>query len=72
VYVAALLFLSFTLAWIERRALGATPGYLMLVATMIGLSAAVRAFDRASPQPAVQLDLDEPPPMPTQRLNLAS
>jgi hypothetical protein len=72
VYVAALLFLSFTLAWIERRALGATPGYLMLVATMIGLSAAVRAFDRASPQPAFQLDLDEPPPMPTQRLNLAS
>ena len=36
---AVLLFVSFTLARIERFALTAPAGYLMLVATMIGLSA---------------------------------
>jgi hypothetical protein len=71
-YLTALLFLSFTLAWVERLALTATPGYLMLVAIMVGLSAGVRAFDRASRRPAAPLDLDEPPPLPTQRLDLAS
>ena len=70
-YVAALLFVSFTLAWIERLALTTPAGYLMLVATMIGLSAGVRAFDRASRRPATPLDLDEPIPFPTQRLDLA-
>ena len=69
---AALLLVSFTLAWIERFALAAPAGYLMLVATMVGLSAGVRAFDRASCRPAAPLDLDEPPPLPTQRLDLAS
>jgi hypothetical protein len=71
-YVAALLFLSFTLAWVERSALTATPEYLMLIAIMVGLSAGVMAFDRASRRPAAPLDLDEPPPLPTQRLDLAS
>jgi hypothetical protein len=71
-YVAALLFLSFTLAWVERFALTATPRYLMLVAIIGGLSAGVMAVDRASRRPAAPLDLDEPPPLPTQRLNLAS
>ena len=69
--VAALLFVSFALAWVERFALAAPAGYLMLVATMIGLSAGVRAFDRASRRPATPLDLDEPTPFPTQRLDLA-
>jgi hypothetical protein len=68
---AVLLFVSFILAWIERFALTAPAGYLMLVATMIGLSAGVRAFDRASRRPAAPLDLDEPTPVPTQRLDLA-
>jgi hypothetical protein len=70
-YVAVLLFVSFTLAWVERFALTAPAGYLMLVATMIGLSAGVRAFDRASRRPATPLDLDEPTPFPTQRFDLA-
>ena len=67
-----LLFVSFALAWIERFALTAPAGYLMLVATLIGLSAGARAFDRASRRPAAPLDLDESPPVPTQRLDLAS
>jgi hypothetical protein len=70
--VAVLLFVSFTLAKIERFALMAPAGYLMLVATMIGLSVGLRAFDRASREPAGPLDLDEPPALPTQRLDLAS
>jgi hypothetical protein len=72
-YVAALLFVSFTLAWIERFALTAPAGYLVLVAAMIGLSTGVRAFDRASRRPADPLDLDEPTPVSThQRLDLVS
>jgi hypothetical protein len=70
--VAVLLFVTFTLAWIERFALTAPARYLMLVATMIGLSAGMRAFARASRRPAASLDLDELPPLPTQRLDLAN
>ena len=69
---AVLSLVSFALAWIERFALTAPAEYLMLVATMIGLSAGVRAFDRASRRPATPLDLNESPPLPTQRLDLAS
>jgi hypothetical protein len=65
-------FGSFGLAWIERFALTAPAGYLFLVATLIGLSAGVRAFDRASRRPAAPLDLDEPSSLPTQRLDLAT
>jgi hypothetical protein len=66
-----LLLVSFSLAWIERFALTAPAGYLMLVATMIGLSAGMKAFDRAARPAASPLDLDEPTPGPTQRLDLA-
>jgi hypothetical protein len=69
---AVLLLASFALARIERFAAAAPAGYLTLVATMIGLTATMRAFDRASGGPAVPLDLDEPPELPTQRLDLAS
>jgi hypothetical protein len=68
---AALLLVSFALAWVERFALMATAGYLTLVAIMVGLSAGVVAVDRASRRPATALDLDEPTPFPTQRLDLA-
>lgn len=68
---AALLFVSFALAWVERFALTATAGYLMLVASMVGLSAGGMAVDRASRRPATPLDLDEPTPFPTQRFDLA-
>ena len=68
---AALLFVSFALAWVERFALTATAGYLTLVAIMVGFSAGVMAVDRASRRPVTPLDLDEPTPFPTQRLDLA-
>jgi hypothetical protein len=64
--------MSFALAWVERFALTAPAGYLTLVAIMVGLIAAVTAVDRASRRPAAPLDLDEPTPVPTQRLDLAS
>jgi hypothetical protein len=67
-----LLLVSFILALIERFALTSSAGYLTLVATMVGLVAGVRAFDRAWRPPAPLLDLDEPPPLATQRLDLAS
>jgi hypothetical protein len=70
-YVAALLLVSFALAWVERFALTATLRYLALVAFMVGLSAGARAFDHAARRPAVPLDLDELSLLPTQRLDLA-
>jgi hypothetical protein len=68
----ALLPASFALAWVERFAMTTTAGYLTLVAIMVGLSAAVAGIDRISPEAATPLDLDEPTPVPTQRLDLAS
>ena len=67
----ALLCVSFALAWIERTALTTTPGYLMFVATLVGLTAAVAAVDRSSHTPAAPLELDQPTPFATQRLDLA-
>jgi hypothetical protein len=72
VCAATLLLGSLALAWVERFALSAPGGYLVLVATLIGLSAGVRTFDRASRRPATPIDLDEPPQLPTQRLDLAT
>jgi hypothetical protein len=69
---AAILSASFALAWIERFALTIPVGYLALVATMIGLSAGVRALDRASCRPAAPLDLDTPPESPAHRLDLGN
>ena len=71
--VAVVMFVSFTLAWVERLALAAPAGYVTLVATLLGLSAGIRAFDTASRRLADPLDLDEPTPVSThQRLDLAS
>ena len=69
---AAMLLVSFALAWVERFALTALAGYLTFVAIMVGLSAGVMAVDRVSQRPVTPLDLDEPTPVPTQRLDLAS
>ena len=68
---AALLCVSFALAWVERFALTATAGYLTLLVIMVGLSAGVIAVDRASIRLATPLDLDEPTRFPTQRFDLA-
>jgi hypothetical protein len=69
---AAFLSVSFALAGIERFVLTAPIGYLLLVASLVGLAVGVGAFDRAMRRPAAPLDLDESPPLPTQRLSLAS
>ena len=68
---AALLLVSFALAWVERLALTTAAGYLTLVAALVGLSAGMVAVDRASLRPATPLDLDEPAAFPTQRFDLA-
>jgi hypothetical protein len=68
----ALLLVSFVLAWVERIAVTTTAGYLLLVAIMVGLSAGVAGIGRVSREAATPLDLDEPTPVPTQRLDLAS
>jgi hypothetical protein len=69
---AALLFASFGLAWVERFALQGPAGYLTLIGIIVGLCAVVIAADRTSRRPATPLDLDEPGPLPTQRLGLVS
>jgi hypothetical protein len=70
-FAAVLLCMAFALAWVERFALTSTAGYLTLMVIVVGLWAGVTAVDRASPQTATALDLDEPTPVPTQRLDLA-
>jgi multisubunit Na+/H+ antiporter MnhG subunit len=66
---ATLLLMSFALAWVERLAVTTMGGYLMLVAVLIAVTIGARAVDRASRRAPV-LDLDEPTPLPTQRLEL--
>jgi hypothetical protein len=68
---AALLGVAFVLAWVERFALRSTVGYLTLIGIIVGLRVGVMAVDRASPGRAAPLDLDEPTPVATQRLDLA-
>ena len=70
-YVAAVLVVSYTLAWIERTTLATTAYVFVLVVVMAALAACVAAFDRASRPSATALNLDEELPLPTQRLNLA-
>jgi hypothetical protein len=71
VFLVAVLSGSFALAWVERGSFETTTGYVALLTTLLGLSVGVSLFDRASRGPAVPLDLDEEPALPTQRLNLA-
>ena len=71
VFLASVLAGSFALAWVERRAFDTTMGYVALVTILLGLSGGVMVLDQASRGPAVALDLDEHPVLPTQRLNLA-
>jgi hypothetical protein len=70
-YVGLILLVSYGLAWIERAALAETPAYALFASGVIGLSAAVAAFDRARILSPRVLDLHEDVPSPTQRLNLA-
>jgi hypothetical protein len=54
----------------RHEVLSAIGGTLVAVSLFM-LSVGMRTFDRASIGPAVALDLDEQPPLPTQLLNLA-
>ena len=69
--LAALLFVSFTLAFVERLSFESVTGYAMAIGIPVGLIVCLAVFDRASSRPALTLDLDEQPPLPTQRLSLA-
>jgi hypothetical protein len=71
VFLAAVVSVSFALAWAERLALETATGYVALLTTLLGLIVGIRTFDRASIGPAVALDLDEQSALPTQLLNLA-
>ena len=62
---------AFGLAWVERQALETMTGYGALLAILVGLCVAVRAFDRTSQDLRAALEFDEEAPLPTQRLNLA-
>jgi hypothetical protein len=71
-YVVAVLFTSYFLAWIERTALTTSAGAtIMLVVVIMAIAAGVAAYDRAWRASAVLLDDDDDIPLPTQRLNLA-
>jgi hypothetical protein len=70
-YIGAVLLVSYVLAWIERATLAETPAYALFVSGVIGLSAAVAAFDRSWRLSPRVLNPDEDVPSPTQRLNLA-
>jgi hypothetical protein len=65
-YVAALLSVSFALAWIERLALMTTAGYVTLVTLTIGLSMAINRSSHQPPTP-----IDDPTPVSALRLDLA-
>lgn len=71
-YVLAILALSYLLAWIERFALsGGRAEYVLFIGALAALAAGVAVLDRVWHSTALALDLDEEPPPPTQRLNLA-
>jgi hypothetical protein len=71
-FLASVLSMSFALAWVERSAFETAAGYVALLTVLLGLSVGVRVADHASRGPAVALDLDEQPVLPTQRLHLSS
>ena len=70
-FLLSVLVGSFTLSWVERRSFETATGYVVLLTILAAVTVGVRVFDRASGAPAVTLDLDEQPALPTQRLNLA-
>jgi hypothetical protein len=69
-YVVTMLCVSFALALIERFALTALFRYIVLIGVAVAISAALVACDRAWRSFPLELDLEEEPPLPTQRLGL--
>jgi hypothetical protein len=71
-YVITMLCVSFALASIERSALTAISRYMVLIGIAIGISVAVAVVDRFWDNGPVDIDLEEEPPLPTQRLGLST
>jgi hypothetical protein len=71
-YVITMLVVSFALASIERAALTAIFRYAVLIGVAVGIIAAVAVFDRFWRNEPMDFDLEEEPPLPTQRLRLST
>jgi hypothetical protein len=71
-YCPALLTASFAVALLERASFEAPRFYVGLLATLLGISACLRCFDRVSPTATVELDVEEQGSLPTQRFSLSS
>lgn len=69
-YGMAVLFASVLIAAIERAALDSLTLYAIVVTMLMAIAAGLRVSERLFPVLA-SIDLDEPPSMPTQRLDLA-
>jgi hypothetical protein len=69
-YVITMLVVSFALASIERFALTAIFRYLVLIGLAIAIIVAVAVLESFWRDGLVDVDLEEAPPLPTQRLGL--
>src|SRR5262249_50156017 len=70
-YILTMLFVCFALASIERVALTAISRYVVLIGIAAGISVAVAMFDRVERYVPTDIDLEEEPSPPTQRLVLS-
>src|SRR5262245_1506206 len=71
-YCAGVLTVSFAVALVERGSFDDPRLYAGLLATLLGISACLRRFDRVSPTAVLELDVDEQSSLPTQRFGLSS
>jgi hypothetical protein len=67
---ATLLLVPYALAFVERAALRSPAGTAALAATLAGIVLTIRIIDRAHRRERQQLDFDERPAPPTQRLGV--
>lgn len=67
---AALLFVPYVFAYVERAALSSPGSTALLAATLAGIILTIRISDRIQRRERRQLDFDERPAPPTQRLGV--
>jgi hypothetical protein len=67
---AALLFVPYVFAYVERAALSSPGSTAVLAAALAGILLAIRISDRIQRRECCQLDFDERPAPPTQRLGV--
>jgi len=67
---AALLFVPYVFAYVERAALSSPGSTAVLAATLAGIVLTIRISDRIQRRECRQLDFDERPAPPTQRLGV--